>query len=462
MADSSGPPTDNLRRKRGSTREPPPRAAPPPPPAASLSQLDPITSTPLSQPSIQVPSTQYSDYGQGQPSYDPVHDQLRRQQTPSTVPTALHADILQTIQDRHDALLAAFANRIEAYEAKLNALQPNTPSQPTVAPTPPAPPPVEHPPLPPPVPTGPPAGTQPPPPPTSHVFAPPPPPTPLGPIHHGEAPPLLSQPFSAPTAVQLVLPGHIAGLDARAVTAIFNGTFRATDLAKLQPDHLRNTYNLQEDRLYLCQDEHGNVVSTNTPPNTTVKEKLAPYVNTSTFARYWMIYTHVMASLFGSLSPNLIYGLNLHLYNLLYRNQSNLWTALLNYHFTHHQALLDDGHHSLLSPDSWTTFNTALEHHLLSHNTLRTSSIPGQTTSSSSTAKPSRNGTASSSTPRTFSVEEMALQYCYIWNDPKKSCPGGCGRRHECENCDSKDHKTFKCPVKPVKARVQRLLAARS
>ncbi|RPA80603.1 hypothetical protein BJ508DRAFT_327143 [Ascobolus immersus RN42] len=220
---------------------------------------------------------------------------------------------------------------------------------------------------------------------------------------------------------------------------------------------LRNTYQLDE-YLHVAKDPHGTVLPAGN--TATVKEKLAPYLNTSTFVRYWLIYTHVMAALFGALSPRLIYGLNTHLYNLLHRNQTNLWQALLNYHFTHHQKLLDDGHHSLLSPDSWTTFNVALENHLLGSNTLRPSSIPGQTPTTSST-KPPRSA-VSASTPRTFTVEEMALQFCYLWNDPRKSCPGNCGRRHECENCDSKDHKTFKCPVKPVKPRVQRLLAARA
>ncbi|RPA70806.1 hypothetical protein BJ508DRAFT_336762 [Ascobolus immersus RN42] len=112
-----------------------------------------------------------------------------------------------------------------------------------------------------------------------------------------------------------------------------------------------------------------------------------------------------------------------------------MWTVIPNYHFTYHQKLLDDGHHTLLSPDSRFTFHTALEQHILSNNTLRPSKAPepllmgpvvaarlrsswltnpftGITVQTTSTGAAMKSRTAtSSSTPRTFTVEEM-VAYC--------------------------------------------------
>ncbi|RPA70761.1 hypothetical protein BJ508DRAFT_316246 [Ascobolus immersus RN42] len=82
-----------------------------------------------------------------------------------------------------------------------------------------------------------------------------------------------------------------------------------------------------------------------------------------------------MTSLFGTTSPNLIYGLNLHLYNITNRQQNHHWSAILNYHFTHHQRLLDDGHTALLSAERWAYMDPHMVNEYLGGDTYRSSAL---------------------------------------------------------------------------------------
>ncbi|RPA73049.1 hypothetical protein BJ508DRAFT_314151 [Ascobolus immersus RN42] len=205
------------------------------------------------------------------------------------------------------------------------------------------------------------------PPPAASLLPPPPPPPPppttvtppsLGPLHYDDAAPLTTQVFNLPTAVQRVLRGHIAGLNAATITSIFNGTFKALELHKLKPDLLQRTYGDDEQQYLMYVD--GVLSTTTQAPHVAAKDKLAPYTNPVNFTRFWLIYSYVMTSLFGRLSPNLVYGLQLHHYNLIHHQVKHQWNAVMNYHFTWHQHLLDDGHTALLSPESWATMDPGL------------------------------------------------------------------------------------------------------
>ncbi|RPA70726.1 hypothetical protein BJ508DRAFT_336866, partial [Ascobolus immersus RN42] len=265
--------------------------------------------------------------------------------------------------------------------------------------------------------------------------------------------------FHLPTAVQHVLRGHITGLSAPAVSSIYNGTFKALDLCKLRPDLLRHAYGLDDEQKYLTYTD-GVLSTTATSPASSIKEKLVPYVSYAAFTRYWTIYTYIMTSLFGALHPNLVYGLNLHLYNVVDKQQKHQWSAILNYHFSLHQRLLDDGPTALFSPERWAVIDPIMLGEYLGGDTYRQS--PNGAGPSSTTPKTTKPAGLSALPPRPPpTAEEKALQYCHFWNDPKRTCAGQdiCGRRHECENCGSKDHKTPRCTL-PFKPRVARLLQA--
>ncbi|RPA73429.1 hypothetical protein BJ508DRAFT_334075 [Ascobolus immersus RN42] len=343
------------------------------------------------------------------------------------------------------------------------------------------------------------------PPPPFPAVAPPPPPIVLPSGHDahsssghalppGQQPPLgeivppplvLAAPLSVPSAIQRVLSGPVAGLDARVVQSIWQGTFQATNLFKLQPDLLKTTFGLDQDVSYIGTNTAGIMVSTTTAP-TSVTEKLAPYLNHVGFARYWTIYTHVMGSLFGDQSPRLVHGLTVHLYNILNRESKHLWTSLMNYHFTFHQGVLNGGHTTLLSPERWMTMDNILVADYLGFDTLLTTETgtPGEDPSPSrSSSQGLRGGTCLGSTPLTdtflghavkksaatesaplrASTAEMARQVCWNFNNPKTGCTGKtCGRRHACENCLREDgHITPNCPDEK-KPKIARLLAQRA
>ncbi|RPA76692.1 hypothetical protein BJ508DRAFT_330844 [Ascobolus immersus RN42] len=340
------------RTTRGSSKQP--SSFQPPP--STQSSLDPIAATglPSSQSTVQIPATpdtsqDFSTYG----SYDPARDQLRHTQPPLTAPR---------YPPRHPT-----SRRTSQTPAVYSTIHARPPAQPSLL--------GSNPPSPPPPPS---SSSSTPPPSTSPAASTPLPPSSppsLGPISLRRSLPPPSQPFNVPNAVQRVLRGHISGLSATVVTSIFNGTFKALDLCKLRPDLLRQAYGLDHDneqRYLTFQD--GVLTTAAFSSSTTVKEKLSPYASYAAFTRYWTIYTYVMTSLFGTLSPNLVYGLNLHLYNITNRQQNHHWSAILNYHFTHHQRLLDDGHTALLNADNWAVMDPHMVNEYLGGDTYRSSS----------------------------------------------------------------------------------------
>ncbi|RPA84832.1 hypothetical protein BJ508DRAFT_323387 [Ascobolus immersus RN42] len=138
-----------------------------------------------------------------------------------------------------------------------------------------------------------------------------------------------------------------------------------------------------------------------------------------------------MAHLHGTSYPQLPLALNYHLLSLLEWEGGHEWSAVLSYHFTFHQSLIDAGDDALLSATTWEAGNTKMSNRLLGQATVRhvssrQSSTPGSTTPRSST--------------------DIKLQICRRHNDPKTPPCSGCERRHVCYFCQADEHTAEGCP----------------
>ncbi|RPA81945.1 hypothetical protein BJ508DRAFT_306094 [Ascobolus immersus RN42] len=98
---------------------------------------------------------------------------------------------------------------------------------------------------------------------------------------------------------------------------------------------------------------------------------LRHYTDRLKFVRYWALYIHVMAHLYARTRPQLPLALNYHLLSLLEWEGGHEWSAVLSYHFTFHQSLIDAGDDTLLCATTWEAGNTKMSNRLLGQATVR-------------------------------------------------------------------------------------------
>ncbi|RPA71006.1 hypothetical protein BJ508DRAFT_316003 [Ascobolus immersus RN42] len=98
---------------------------------------------------------------------------------------------------------------------------------------------------------------------------------------------------------------------------------------------------------------------------------LKHYSDRLKFVRYWCIYTHILHHLFGSTHPSLHVSLNSHLLALLEWEVGHEWSAVMTYHFTFHQSLIDAGLDTLLTSSAWDAGNAKLSNKLLGQSSVK-------------------------------------------------------------------------------------------
>ncbi|RPA77046.1 hypothetical protein BJ508DRAFT_330596 [Ascobolus immersus RN42] len=171
-------------------------------------------------------------------------------------------------------------------------------------------------------------------------------------------------PFVPPPEVRDVL-ARMDGLDAREITKIWQCRFPAIDLFKLQPDILRRALQTDTDAAYLTIGANGQVIPRS--QGGTLKH----YSDRLKFIRYWCLYTQIIQQLFGTTHPRIQPAMITHLLALLEWDVGHEWSAVLTFHFTHHQSLIDAGLDTLLSAASWEEGNVKLSNKLLGQATIK-------------------------------------------------------------------------------------------
>ncbi|RPA76678.1 hypothetical protein BJ508DRAFT_310886 [Ascobolus immersus RN42] len=432
-------------------------SAQPPPPLSSYEQLDPIDSSQQSQPTTTPLATQHSDYDHQQ-AQQQLQSSFTIQATPALTripespppsgpigittgappppppppgPTADAGGLSESMLKR--VLEEILTNPTKQHQILGHSL-PNPSDNHVLLPPPPPPAPTDVPPPPPVVPF-------------TAAAAPPPPFTLQPPIQSGETPPplILAPPLSVPGAVHRVLSGPISGLDARLIQSIWGGSFKATDLFKLQPDLLKSTFGLNEDVNYLgtkrCR-RHG--LHDKRPLHRHRKARTLPQ---SRRLRTLLVHLHLR------------HGRSLR------RPSSSTRTRPNSAPLQRPQPALTHSGQNLAAATAtihWCAVLTPTPRRMAT-GPPPLGAIADRAPRPTGQHVPTTRKLPAVTGSAKVSTAEMAKTICWNWNNPKIGCNGAsCGRLHACENCLKTDsHTTPNCP-EDIKPRIARILAARA